>query len=134
MSSDRGSITLWVLGLVLLVLGLGAVTVDLWRVLGERSALVALADSAAIAAASALDEQALRSGEGIVVDVAVARARAAAVLAVDPPDAVRIDVDGDEVTVVVEREVPLTMLGLVVPDDRPVVVGATAVAVPEFRP
>jgi uncharacterized membrane protein len=131
---DRGSVTLWVLGLVLLVMALGAVSVDLWRVLGERSALVALADSAAIAATSAIDEQALRAGEGVVLDPAGARARASTVLAVDPPDAIRVDVAGDEVTVVVERVVPLTMLRMVVPGDQPITVRAAAVAVPEIRP
>jgi hypothetical protein len=131
---ERGSVTLWVLGLVLVVMALGAVSVDLWRVLGERSALVALADSAAIAATSAIDEQALRAGEGVVLDPAGARGRASRVLAVDPPDATRVDVARDEVTVVVERVVPLTMLRLVVPEGRPITVRATAVAVPEIRP
>ncbi len=134
MTDDRGSITLWVVGLVLLVLGVGAVVVDLWRVMAERSELVAMADSAAIAATSAIDEDALRSGAGIVLDPIAARARATVVLATDPPDRVRVDVVGDEVTVVAERAVDLTLLRLVVPDDEPVIVRASSVAAPEIRP
>lgn len=132
--NDRGSITLWLLGLVLVVLGVGAVVLDLWRVVGERSELVALADSAAVAATSALDETALRSSGEVLVDPVGARTRAAAVLAVDPPDQVRVDVVGSEVRVVLERVVSLGMMRIVVPEDRPVVVRAEAVAVPEIRP
>ena len=134
MSSDRGSITLWLLGLVVLLLGIGGVVVDLWRVMGERSELVALVDSAAVAGASALDEGGLRSGEGVVLVPDEARRRAAAVLAVERPDRVMVVVDGASVVVTGERVVDLTLLRALVPEERPVTVRATATAVPEVRP
>lgn len=134
MSDDRGSITLWLVGLVVFVLGLGGVVVDLWRVLGERSELVALVDSAAVAGASALDERALRAGEGVVLVPDEARRRAAAVLAVDRPDRVAVVVDRASVVVTGERVVDLTLVRALIPEESPVTVRATATALPEVRP
>ncbi len=134
MSSDRGSITIWLLGLVLLLFGLGAVVLDLWSVLSARVELDALVDSAAIAAASALDEEALRAGEGIVLVPVGARARAAGVLAADPPDAFAVSVVGDEVTVTARTSADLRLLPLLLPAESTVTVRAEATAVPELRP
>ena len=52
---DRGFLTIWLLGLCLLLLVLGGVSLDLWRVFSERQALAGLADSAALAGAGGLD-------------------------------------------------------------------------------
>ena len=52
---ESGQITLWVLGLAVALLGLGGISVDLWRVMGERSELAVIADSAAVAGANGVD-------------------------------------------------------------------------------
>ena len=54
-NSERGSAPIWFLGLSLCVLMVGALSAELWRAIGERQELVAMADAAAIAAAGAID-------------------------------------------------------------------------------
>ena len=132
--NDRGSITLWLLGLVLFLFGLGGIVLDLWRVLGERAELAVLVASAAVAATSAVDESSLRAGDGIVLVEADARRRALVVLAADPPLRSAVTVAGPTATVTAEREASLTLLRVLVPDDRPVLVRVTSSATAEFRP
>jgi Flp pilus assembly protein TadG len=62
MRSEGGFVTIWVLGLCVVVLVLGGLVVDGWRVLETRRALVSAADAAAAAGADGLDEDALRHG------------------------------------------------------------------------
>jgi Flp pilus assembly protein TadG len=57
---ESGTITIWILGLCLMLFLLGGISLDLWRAFSERRALAAVADAAAIAGASALDEAAYR--------------------------------------------------------------------------
>ncbi|MEZ5257014.1 MAG: pilus assembly protein TadG-related protein [Ilumatobacteraceae bacterium] len=57
---DAGSVTLWTLGAVLLVLVLGGLTIDLYAGFAARRNLAAAADSAAQAGANALDVAAYR--------------------------------------------------------------------------
>ena len=132
--NDRGSITLWLLGLVLFLFGLGGIVLDLWRVLGERAELAVLVDSAAVAATSAIDEASLRAGDGIILVEVDARRRALAVLAADPQLRSSVTVAGPTATVTAEREASLTLLRVLVPDDRPVLVRVTSSATAEFRP
>lgn len=132
--NERGSITIWLLGLVLVLFGLGGAVLDLWRVLGTRAELALLVDSAAIAATSALDEDALRLDGTVVLMAADARHRAAVVLAADPPARSLVEVAGDTAVVTAETEVPLTLLGLLVPDDRPVTVRVVSTATAQLRP
>lgn len=132
--NERGSITIWLLGLVLVLFGLGGAVLDLWRVLGARAELVLLADSAVIAATSAVDEAALRSDGSVMLVAVDARRRAEAVLAADPPARSLVEVDGAVATVTAETEVPLTLLGLLVPDDRPVTVRVASTATAQLRP
>jgi hypothetical protein len=63
--SESGSVTLWMLGLCVMVLFVGGLSLDLWRGFAERRALAAMADAAAVAGAGAVDEVALRTS-GIV--------------------------------------------------------------------
>jgi Flp pilus assembly protein TadG len=57
---ESGTITLWMLGLCLMLFLLGGISLDLWRAFSERRSLAATADAAAVAGASALDEAAYR--------------------------------------------------------------------------
>ncbi len=59
---ERGTVTLWVLGLCICVLFLAGLSLDLWRAVAVRRELSAMADAAATAGANGLDEPALRAG------------------------------------------------------------------------
>ena len=72
---ERGTMTLWVLGLCIAVLFLGGLSLDLWRVIAVRRSLVAMADAGATAGANGLDQAALRDGV-LRLDPVVARADA----------------------------------------------------------
>jgi Flp pilus assembly protein TadG len=58
---EHGTITLWVLGMCLMMLFIGGISFDLWRAFSERRALAGMADAAAVAGASGLDADHFRS-------------------------------------------------------------------------
>lgn len=131
--NDRGSATLWVLGLTLMVFALGGLSVDLWRGIAVRRTVAGIADAAAVAAANGIDEGAWRRGQ-LVLDEPTSRALAGRVIAAEPGAAELVwgvTVSGDRATVTVRRDVPLTLLRLFDPGGEPlrVQVAATAVAV-----
>ncbi len=134
---ERGSVTLWILGLALLVLPLGGLGVDLGRAASVRRALAATADAAALAGAGALDEAAYRASGAVVLDpvAAAARARASVAAQADRPglQAVAVDADATRVTVTVSGVADLTLLRLV-RGGRPFAVRVTATARPHLRP
>src|SRR5882757_6312521 len=74
--ADSGTITLWMLGLSLLLFLLGGISLDLWRSFSERRALAASADAAALAGASAIDEGRYYQSGDIVLVPAEAESRA----------------------------------------------------------
>jgi hypothetical protein len=130
---ERGSITIWVLGLVILVMALGGLSLDLWRGLVVRKAVAAVADAAAVAGASGIDEAAWRSGE-LALDGPRARALAERVIAAEPNAASlrwRIDVTPSEIAVTVERDVDLTLLRVMDPSGGALVVRVQATARPQ---
>jgi len=134
---ERGSVTLWMLGLGIALLMVGGVALDLWRLLGVRREMAAMADAAAVAAAAAVDTDAWREEGEVVVDAVAAEERALAVLDAQPlvgsvvlPPGWLV-VDGGEVGVTLEADVELTLLRLVHP--RPVDVRVTSRAVPSRR-
>lgn len=133
--NERGSATLWVLGLCAAVLFLGGMSLDLWRGVATRRELSAMADGAATAAANGIDADALRAGT-VTLDRARAATIARDVLARDARtaslDAVVIDVTPAAVAVVLADEVPLTLLGLFGARDT-LEVRVRAVASPEPR-
>jgi hypothetical protein len=108
-------VTLWLVLCAMVVFALGGLGLDLWRVLDARRELVALADSAATAAASAVDADAAHRGE-LVLDVPRARQQAGAILRAHPRgfgiDAIAVDVDGASVTVSLAEEVDFALLDL----------------------
>jgi Flp pilus assembly protein TadG len=133
---DRAFLTIWLLGLCLLLLVLGGVSLDLWRVFSERQALAGLADSASLAGAGGLDLDAARRGL-VQLDRSDAARRAEASIAgqadrgslVVSSVKIAVDQDRSEVTVSADGEVHLTLLRLLL-GDRPVMlhVASTAVA------
>lgn len=110
---ERGSVTVWMLGLSFALLTLGVLSVDLWMLIGERRELASVADAAALAAASAIDEERWRAGEGLALVPAVAESRAMEILASSGVDGdVALDPDGVTVRVFVRRTVETALLGL----------------------
>jgi Flp pilus assembly protein TadG len=128
---ESGTITMWMLGLCLMLLLLGGISLDLWRAFSERRSLAATADAAAVAGASALDEAAYRSGGVVRLDAADAQRRAQASLAEQLDrralrDA-RVVASAGEVTVTVGGSVDFSLLQIVAPGDEfDIAVRATA--------
>lgn len=117
--SDAGFLTLWMVGLCILLLGLGGVSLDLWRVFSQRQALVGLTDAAAVAGASGIDQGAARTGV-IRLDPALATNMAEASIAGQPDRgslvnsslSIVVSPDGSEITVSAEGRTSLTLLSL----------------------
>ena len=128
---EPGTVTLWLLGVCLLLFALGGISVDLWRGFSARRSLANTADAAALAGASAIDEDAYRQRGVVQLEPAIAEARARAHITrqLDAGALRDVDVhaDRDMVTVVVHGDVGFTLLGVLGPGgDLPVRVTATA--------
>ena len=136
-SAERGTITLWILGLCVLLLPLGGLGLDLGRAFSARRSLGATADAAALAGAGALDIAAYRADGSVRLDPTRAEARArrsvADQLDADAVRAVRVHVEADTITVEVEGDVDLTLLRLL-RGAEPFTVTASATARPHVRP
>jgi Flp pilus assembly protein TadG len=128
---ESGTITLWMLGLCLMLFLLGGISLDLWRAFSERRTLAATADAAAIAGASALDEAAYRSTGAVRLVPADAQRRARASLA-DQLDRralrdSRVEATEDTVMVTVGGSIDFSLLQIVSPGDEfAITVHATA--------
>jgi Flp pilus assembly protein TadG len=128
---ESGTITLWMLGLCLMLFLLGGISLDLWRAFSERRSLAASADVAAVAGASALDEAAYRSTGAVRLVPADAQRRARASLA-DQLDNralrdARVEANEDTVIVTVGGSVDFSLLQIVAPGDEfAITVHATA--------
>jgi len=133
---ERGTTTLWVLGLCMIVLFLGGLSLDLWRVITVRRSLVAMADAGATAGADGLDPKALRRNE-IALDPVIARADAESALRAQSGwptvEAADVAVTPGQVTVTLQAHVSFTLLGIFVHGD-PVTVRAAASAQPQVEP
>jgi Flp pilus assembly protein TadG len=128
---ESGTITMWMLGLCVMLFLLGGISLDLWRAFSERRSLAATADAAAVAGASVLDESAYRSSGAIRLVPTDAQRRAQASLAEQLDrralrDA-RVVASEAEVTVVIAGSVDFSLLQIVAPDDEfAITVRATA--------
>jgi hypothetical protein len=118
MADERGTVTLWVLGLCVAVLFLGGLSLDLWRAVGDRRELAGMADAAASAGANGLDENALRAGR-LRLDPVRVEALARATLDQFPHarvlDRVDIRVEGIRVVVTLRDHVNFSLLGVFMP-------------------
>ena len=132
---DHGSVLMLMPAAVLIVLVLGAITVDLTVVrLGQRELIAAAGDAANDAATYGLDESALRAGRGYVIDAA--RAEAAVLASLDAkglldrlatPPAVTIADDGT-VEVRLVRAVPYVFAKALPGIDHEITVRGTGAA------
>jgi Flp pilus assembly protein TadG len=130
---DNGSTTLWCLGLCLLLMSIGAVTIDVWRAFSARRAYASAADAAARAAANGIDEAHFRVTGEVVLDESRAEqlAYVAVVQQSDTPGitGIQAGATAQQVTVAVTGQVNLGLLGLFA--DEPFEITVTAVgAVP----
>jgi len=136
--SDRGSVTLWMLGLSLLLLLFGGLVIDFWRALALQRELAAIADSASVAAASGIDEQHYRLTGEVVIEPD--RAVTLGADYVGAQDAGLLDLaistatDGSTVTVLVVDELELGLMGVFVDQSEPLTVTAEATALPILVP
>ena len=129
----RGTATLFVLGLCVAVLFIGGLSVDFWRLIAARRSLAAMADAAASAGASGLDETSLRNG-GSDLDPILAHDLAVDSL-LDADASARItssavDATSQFVDVALTQHVNFTFLGLL-SDEGGLVVRVSARAVPQ---
>lgn len=133
---ERGTVTLWLLGLALMLLPLGGLGVDLGRSFSSRRALSSAADAAALAGAGALDAGVYRASGVVALDPVEAEQRARRSIAnqLDRDDVRRIAVRADATSVAVEVEgvVDLTLLRLV-RGARPFTVRVSSTARPVVR-
>ncbi|HEU4320368.1 MAG TPA: pilus assembly protein TadG-related protein [Acidimicrobiia bacterium] len=136
MRSERGSVTLWVLGLALLLLVFGGLALDYWRALALQRELASVADSAAVAAASGIDEAEYRSSGEVVLDPQRSRLLAAAAVDWQGMDILgsQVDVAPASVTVTLTAEIELGLFRVLVDQEEPLTVRASATAVPELVP
>jgi hypothetical protein len=116
--AERGSATLWALGLSMLLFGFGFLSLDLWSSFSSRQQAAAVADSAAIAGGSALDEAAYRTGS-VVLDPVLAEQRAIEAAVRHPlwADDMTLAVSAAPagVTVTVGRVIPFQYIGGLLP-------------------
>jgi Flp pilus assembly protein TadG len=129
--SESGTITMWMLGLCVMLFLLGGISLDLWRAFSERRSLAATADASAIAGASALDETAYRSNGVVRLVPEDAQRRAHASLAEQLDRRAlrhaRVVATADEVRVRVGGTVDFSLLQIVAPGDEfAITVHATA--------
>jgi uncharacterized membrane protein len=138
LSSERGSVTLWTLGLSLLLVLFGGVAVDFWRALALQRELAAIADSASVAAASGIDEEHYRTTGEVLIDAARATGIGSSYVA--SQDVALEDVivttspDGLSVSVLVVDHLELGLMGVFVDQQAPLTVNAEATAIPMLVP
>ncbi len=133
-SDERGQASVLLVGVLLIGLMAAGLAIDGGRMFTARRDLQSVADSAALAGASSIDEGVYRSsgGEQVRLDPVAARAAVAEVLAASSlPATTRVDVSvtADRVEVHIERRVRPLLLGLV--GLGPQRIGAHASAAPQ---
>lgn len=130
----HGSVALWLLGVCVMLLFLGGLSLDLWRGFAERRAVAAAADAAAVAAAQAVDEAWFRTSGEVRLDPALAKAFATTSVAGQPEarrvTEILVEATPEQVSVTLSGEVPLTLLAILLPDHGPLRVTVRSTATP----
>lgn len=134
MHDDGGSVTLWLLGLCVVLLFVGGLSLDLWRAFSERRALAGAVDAAAVAGASGLDVTPFRDGDAVRLDPDAAERRAWATLRSQTDTAAltsaSVSASATAVTVSASGRVELTLLRTLLPDLAPLQIRVTATSEP----
>ncbi|MGH2732610.1 MAG: pilus assembly protein TadG-related protein [Actinomycetota bacterium] len=122
--------TIWILGLCVILLFLGGISLDLWRAFSDRRALAGIVDAAAIAGASDLDQDSVHArspaGHPVVrLDEDAARRRAEDSLAINATKLriknvfVTFSPDLTEITVTASAISNLTLVRILLPGAAP---------------
>lgn len=136
MRRQRGSITIWGLGLTLVIAAFAGLVIDTWRVFAERQDLAGMADSAVIAGATAVDIDYLNETGEVALSLEGAELRSLEYLenqdgwSAEITYAIVAAADGSEVTVVLEKDVGFSLLGPLLPAEDPFHITVTAQASP----
>ena len=128
LGDDTGAVSVFVIGLVLVLMVVAGLVVDGGRAINARSALADDAEQAARAGANQIDENQLRLTGDVRIDPHAARIGAAEFLAVRGygPEQVTVDADATQVHVSLTRVVPTQLLSLIMINDFTVDGEATA--------
>jgi Flp pilus assembly protein TadG len=135
---QRGdALVIWCLGLAVLLLPLGGISVDLWHGISDERALQAAASAAAIAGSSGIDQTAYRANGSVVLDPRQATQLAAQTLAdqsgtptLSQAPVIWVAPDRRAVTVQLQEHLALTLLRVLL-GNRTINLEATATAAPE---
>ena len=135
--SERGdAMIIWCLGLALLLLPLGGISLDLWHAVSQERALQSDASAAADAGASGINTTSYRRDGQVVLDPSVAVSLAETNLAEQhdlPPlsaaPIITVSPGDGQVTVELQADVRLTLLQIV-EGNRPIHIVATGSAAP----
>lgn len=134
---EGGSVVLWLLGLCVVLLFVGGLSLDLWRAFTERRALAVAVDAAAVAGASGIDVTAFRTTGTVVLDPSAAEALAAANLAAQSGlgamTGVTVSAVPAAITVEATGAVELTLTKVLL-DAAPLTIRVTATAEPHRSP
>ncbi|MDM7831252.1 TadE/TadG family type IV pilus assembly protein [Cellulomonas edaphi] len=127
-AEDTGTMSVFVIGLIVVLMALAGLVVDGGRAINARATAADDAEQAARAGANQVDDVALRGRGTVVVDEAAAREAALSFLSHQGYDRgdVRVAVRADSVDVSVSDDVPTTLLSLVNIDTFHVTGSATA--------
>lgn len=136
LARQAGSVTIWGIGLTLVISAFAGVVIDTWRVFAERQDLAGMADSAAIAGATAIDIPYLNETGEVILALDEAELRALDYL--EHQDGWSNEIiytivtspDGATITVVLERDVDFTLLGPLLPGEEPLHITVTSLASP----
>jgi hypothetical protein len=131
MKRDQGTVTIWTIGMMLVIALLGWLAIGLWTSFAERRDLAAAADQAAQSGATALDVNEFRTTGATVLDPALAEQRALDSLAgQDLGTITDIDIDAttQQIVVTLETDIELGLLALLTDDDQPLHIRVTAIA------
>lgn len=135
-ADEEGAVVLWLLGVSVMILMLGGLSIDLWHVFGERRVLVGAADAAAYAGASGLDEATYRATGTVRLSPARAEELARRAVARQPDTAAltraEVAATAEAVTVTLHGRVDVMLLRLLAPGTGSLDVTVTATAEPRL--
>lgn len=140
LTDDRGSTMLPVVLLVFLLLSAGGLGFDLYRLIVTRQTVVGIVDAAAIAGATAIDEERYfaTEGEELALDPQLARERVDQSVASQEVQLVSVDVevspDGEQITVAGAAEMDFALLRLLLPTLDTAQIEAQATSTPQRSP
>lgn len=131
--SEAGFITIWMLGVAVMVMFLAGISFDLWRVFSANRSLSSTVDGVAAAGASGIDEATYETTHTLQMDPA--RARPLAVANLDSQGErshilnPTVDVTPARITVTADWRVDFVLLRVLM-GDRPFTIHATSTATP----